>query len=65
MKITSPKLLAQALKNARTDKKLTQQKKQLSRSALNNQQSQASKIRRRGLAWNVFDRPALPTSPER
>lgn len=25
MKITSPKLLAQALKNARTDKKLTQQ----------------------------------------
>lgn len=26
MKITSPKLLAQALKNARTDKKLTQQK---------------------------------------
>ena len=26
MKITSPKLLAQALKNARTDKQLTQQK---------------------------------------
>lgn len=26
MKITSPKLLAQALKNARIDKKLTQQK---------------------------------------
>lgn len=26
MKITSPKLLAQAIKNARTDKQLTQQK---------------------------------------